>query len=257
MLIEHTLFGDIDKVQVAIERLKTFEPPEGYYLAFSGGKDSITIYRLAEMAGVKFNAHYSKTGIDPPELVQFIKEYYPNIGFEKPEYSIFHAMVHGYDTFWPPTRMARWCCELLKEAHGHGRFLLTGIRWEESVRRRGRAMIEGCVAKRQRYLHLIIDWTKDDVWAFIKQENLSYCPLYDKGFDRIGCILCPMSHSAKRDIERWPKFANAWKVALGRLIVERKKRGLKCTFQTGEEFFDWWVTRKRKAILDDQPALFV
>ena len=36
-----------DKVQIAIERLRAFEPPEGYYLAFSGGKDSQCIYHLA------------------------------------------------------------------------------------------------------------------------------------------------------------------------------------------------------------------
>ena len=39
-LLEETLFGSHDKVAIAIQRLKTFEPPEGYYLAFSGGKDS-------------------------------------------------------------------------------------------------------------------------------------------------------------------------------------------------------------------------
>ena len=58
----------------AIDRLQTFEPPEGYYLAFSGGKDSQTIYHLAQEAGVKFDAHYNVTGIDPPELVYFIRE---------------------------------------------------------------------------------------------------------------------------------------------------------------------------------------
>ena len=36
MLIEQTLWGTIDKVQVAIDRIKTFEPPEGYYVAFQG-----------------------------------------------------------------------------------------------------------------------------------------------------------------------------------------------------------------------------
>jgi len=38
MLIENTLFGERDKVKIAIERLRAFCPPEGYYLAFSGGK---------------------------------------------------------------------------------------------------------------------------------------------------------------------------------------------------------------------------
>ena len=55
-----------DKVQTAIERLRAFEPEDGYYLAFSGGKDSQCIYHLAEMAGVKFDAHYRITSVDPP-----------------------------------------------------------------------------------------------------------------------------------------------------------------------------------------------
>lgn len=37
-LIEYTLDGTIDRVAVAIERLRAFVPPEGYWLAFSGGK---------------------------------------------------------------------------------------------------------------------------------------------------------------------------------------------------------------------------
>ena len=47
----------VDKVELAIRRLKGFEPPEGYYVAFSGGKDSQCIYHLCKMAGVKFDAH--------------------------------------------------------------------------------------------------------------------------------------------------------------------------------------------------------
>ena len=71
MLIENTLFGVRDKVKIAIDRLQAFEPLEGYYLAFSGGKDSQCIYHLAVEAGVKFDAHYNKTTVDPPELVRF------------------------------------------------------------------------------------------------------------------------------------------------------------------------------------------
>ena len=67
MLKSYDLNGDlIDKVQIAINRLKNFEPPDGYFVAFSGGKDSQCIYHLCEMAGVKFDAHYSVTSVDPP-----------------------------------------------------------------------------------------------------------------------------------------------------------------------------------------------
>lgn len=79
-LIEYDLFGQKrDKVQTAIDRLRAFEPKDGYFLAFSGGKDSQCIYHLAKMAGVKFDAHYHVTSVDPPELVQFIKAQYPDV----------------------------------------------------------------------------------------------------------------------------------------------------------------------------------
>ena len=73
MISQLNILGQ-DKVQVAIQRLRTFEPTEGYYVAFSGGKDSQAIYHLCKEAGVKFDAHYNITGIDPPELVYFIRK---------------------------------------------------------------------------------------------------------------------------------------------------------------------------------------
>jgi phosphoadenosine phosphosulfate reductase len=85
MLIEKNLFENIDLVKIAIERLKIFCPPEGYYLAFSGGKDSIVIKKLADMAGVKYDAHYNVTTIDPPDLVRFIRKYHQDVIFNYPE----------------------------------------------------------------------------------------------------------------------------------------------------------------------------
>ncbi len=85
-LITYTLFGTENKVEQAIETLKLFEPPEGYYLAFSGGKDSITVKELCNMAGVKYDAHYRITSVDPPELVQYIKKYHPDVSRDFPRY---------------------------------------------------------------------------------------------------------------------------------------------------------------------------
>jgi len=56
--------------------LREYEPTEGYYLAFSGGKDSIVCYDLLLKSGCKFDAHYSVTTIDPPELMRYMKEHY-------------------------------------------------------------------------------------------------------------------------------------------------------------------------------------
>lgn len=128
----------MDKVEVALKRLQTFEPPEGYYLAFSGGKDSVVVKALADMAGVKYDAHYSSTSVDPPELIYFIRENQPDVRFDYPTYKDGTRA-----TMWnliprkkmPPTRIVRYCCEVLKEGGGEGRFVVTGVRWAESARR--------------------------------------------------------------------------------------------------------------------------
>lgn len=139
-LITYDLMGNKrDKVQIAIDRLRAFEPPDGYYVAFSGGKDSQCIYHLCEMAGVKFDAHYRVTSVDPPELVRFIRKQYPQVSFDIP-----HDKDGKPISMWnliprkrfPPTRYMRYCCEILKESGGRGRLTVTGVRRAESSRRK-------------------------------------------------------------------------------------------------------------------------
>lgn len=137
MIHQLNIYGK-DKVQVAIERLKSFEPPEGYYLAFSGGKDSVVIKALADMAGVKYDAHYNLTSVDPPELVRFIKS------FDDVKIDIPKDKDGKQVTMWnliprkkmPPTRLVRYCCKELKEIGGQGRMVITGVRWAESSNRK-------------------------------------------------------------------------------------------------------------------------
>lgn len=109
------------KIQTSIERLKAFEPADGYLLAFSGGKDSVVLKALADMAGVKYTAEYRVTGIDPPELVRFIKKHHPDVVWDIPRYpdDPKYPNPGGRVTMWslirwkkyPPTRLARYCCK--------------------------------------------------------------------------------------------------------------------------------------------------
>lgn len=134
------------KVEKSIDRLKTFQKDEGYYLAFSGGKDSVVCKALMDMANVKFDAHYRITTVDPPELFNFIRYKHPDVSRDVPLYEDQRGDEwRGKPiTMWnlipwkmmPPTRRARYCCAHLKETGGDGRMCVTGVRWAESNARK-------------------------------------------------------------------------------------------------------------------------
>jgi len=246
MLRENTLFGPVDKVQIAIARLKEFEPDAGYYLAFSGGKDSVVLYRLAEMSGVAFDAHYSVTTIDPPELVRFMRKEYPTVHWERPDMPFLRKL----ETKGFPLRHARWCCEHYKENGGNNRMVLTGIRWAESYNRSTRKMVEPCVGggykgKNKFYIHPIIDWTDEDVWEFIHEEDVPYCSLYDEGAKRLGCLFCPMARprDRKADALRYPRYTAAFIKAFEHLYQKRLDQGKESVLRwpNGEAMFNWWL----------------
>jgi phosphoadenosine phosphosulfate reductase len=253
-LLETTLFGIEDKVAIAIERLKCHEPPEGYHFADSGGKDSTVVRDLLIRSGCKYDGHYSATTVDPPEVIYFIRKHHPETVRHQPEESMWQLVVKHSS---PPTRIIRYCCKELKEVRGSGRLVVTGIRWAESVRRKRRSMVEACYQDTTRtYLHPIIDWSNEDVWEYIRTRNLPYCSLYDEGYKRVGCIMCPMSghNGMLRDAKRWPKIAEAWRRAIYKAYDKRVARGDMLTFATAEEFYQWWLSRK--GVGKPTPVLF-
>lgn len=144
MIHQLDIYGK-DKVQTAIERLQNLQlvfpkiKEEGYFLAFSGGKDSVVIKALADMAGVKYDAHYQLTSVDPPELVRFIKEKHPDVIIDIPRYkdgtqvTMWNLIPRKH---FPPTKLVRYCCQTLKEQSGKGRIIVTGVRWAESTNRK-------------------------------------------------------------------------------------------------------------------------
>ena len=111
----------------------------GYYLAFSAGKDSQALYHIAELAGVKFDAHMNLTSVDPPEVIRFVKQSYPEVDLIKPKKSIYQ---HAIEKQILPTMRVRWCCAEYKENAGAGRVTLIGIRHQESSRRAKRNEVE-------------------------------------------------------------------------------------------------------------------
>ena len=255
MLRELTIEGEIDKVKISLDRLKMYEPEEGYYLAYSGGKDSTVILDLAKKAGVKYDAWYNHTTVDPPELVRFIKSH-KEVNIDYPDITMWRLIEkQGV----PPTRLMRYCCKDLKERGGEGRRVITGVRWEESTKRQNRRSVERCFQGYDKlYVNPIIDWTSEDVWQYIRENNLEYCHLYDEGYTRLGCVMCPFSgkQGMIKDSKRWPKYYQAYIRAFDRMIKRRKEKGLKCDgWETAEKVMYWWVHQPKKGN-PDQTVLF-
>lgn len=270
MLKENTLFGLEDKVKIAIDRIKYFEPKDGsgYYVAFSGGKDSIVIKDLVIKAQVKYDIHFNFTTVDSPELLKYIRNYHSDVQVHRPKESMFQLIVRKK---MPPTRIIRYCCEKLKEnTEGQdGRVIITGVRWQESYKRSKRRMFEACKKKATRYfLHPIIDWSEGDVWEYIHANKIPYCCLYDEGFKRIGCIGCPMSGKLRiKEFLRWPKYEMAYRHAFEVAVQERhrliasgrddlKFEGSNIKWRNGEEMFRWWMEDNHKQENENQCMLF-
>lgn len=135
-----------EKIQHSVELLRkserlalAYDSEDGFYLAFSGGKDSQCLYHIASLAGVKFKAHMSLTSVDPPEVIRFVKKQYPDVNLVKPKKSIYQAAI---DNRILPTMRVRWCCKEYKEGAGAGKVTLIGIRHAESARRANRNEVE-------------------------------------------------------------------------------------------------------------------
>ena len=235
------LQGKLD--DIAIERLRAFEPAGGYWVAYSGGKDSDVILDLARRSGVKYTAHHNLTTCDPPEIVRHVK-LQSDVEIHRPKETMWQLIRRKK---MPPRRNARYCCEVLKESGGDGHLVVTGVRWGESARRSKRKMIESCYRKKtKRYLHVIIDWNTSEVWDYIRNRSIEYCSLYDEGFKRLGCVLCPMTRDVERQMQRWPAIARAWERAI-KATWRPDKTNIRLRFETPEAYWQWWLDRDAKA----------
>ena len=133
------MLHSVELLQKAEKIALNYDAENGYYLAFSGGKDSQALFHMAQLAGVKFCGHMNLTSVDPPEVIRFVKKNYPEVELIKPGKSIFQ---HAIEKQILPSMRVRWCCAEYKETAGAGKVTLIGIRKAESSRRAKRNEVE-------------------------------------------------------------------------------------------------------------------
>lgn len=228
-----------EKIDLAIHDLKFYCPPEGYYVAFSGGKDSVVMYNLIKRSGVKYKAVHNYISIEPPPLIDFIKAEYPEVEIEYPPMNMEELIIKNGI---PPLRHIRYCHRELKKG-GENMVKVLGIRAQEGRKRANRPKFGG--NKFGGYdLNLIIDWTEQDIWRYIFKFDVPYCSLYDKGRKRIGCLFCPYGSSKQMlmDLQQFPEIAtnliNACQAAIERRVARGKPIG---KYTTGYEMFFNWI----------------
>nr|DAG39547.1 MAG TPA: phosphoadenosine-phosphosulfate reductase [Bacteriophage sp.] len=271
----------MDKEQTAIERLcAAAQMSEQFYHAplivtTSGGKDSSVCVALAQRAGIKFEVQHNHTTADAPETVRFVREEFKRLEGLGIKCTINYPTYKGKPTsMWalipqtliPPTRLARYCCNVLKEQGGAGRMITTGVRWAESVKRKNRGiyetlskskdsriilgndnddrrqLFERCMQKRKSVCNPIIDWSDTDVWDYIESKKIPTNPLYGCGFKRVGCIGCPIAGKRRyAEFARYPKYQKLYINAFDRMLRERRQRGLPTDWMTGRDVFHWWM----------------
>lgn len=137
----------------------------------------------------------------------------------------------------PPTRTIRYCCEVLKENGGAGRFITTGVRWAEIRKRRKnrgiyenfvpngkkraiilnndnddtRRLFESCLSRGKHVCNPIVDWSDQQVWEYIQAEKIPMNPLYEMGFHWVGCVGCPMAGKQRyREFRIFPTYERAF-----------------------------------------------
>ena len=166
----------------------------------------------------------------------------------------------------PPTRLARYCCTVLKETSIPNSVIAVGVREDESLGRRGRndfstrgktkndaeyrstahtfamfqldkfggeaayqcEIIKNCKKNKDLISNPIYWFTESDIWEYVKKFNISMNPLYSKGYKRVGCIGCPLggSKSMVKEFQDYPKYKLNYIKAFERMQKLNEKKGI-------------------------------
>lgn len=184
-----------------------------FYVAFSGGKDSVVALDLVQRAlpHNQFKVLFGDTGMEFPDtynvidhIAQMCEE--QKIEFLRSECSL--SPEYTWHEFGPPAQTMRWCCSvhktapqviLLREYTNNPHFrgmAFTGIRGDESASRSEYDEVSlGEKVRGQYSCHPILEWNTAELFTYIFTRNLLLNEAYKKGNSRAGCLVCPLAAS--------------------------------------------------------------
>lgn len=204
------------KIDSAIRLLRNIPQDGPLELSYSGGKDSDVILQLARESGIRFEAIYKNTTIDPPGTIKHCKD--NGVTIINPKENFF-GLIQKNGT---PDRFRRFCCSYLKEYKVYDR-AIQGIRREESTKRAEKykepetCRVYKSGGKARIYLP-ILEWSIEDISRFIEERRIKLSPVYydESGVchyeRRLGCIGCPLATERKRREQfiKYPKMLRLW-----------------------------------------------
>lgn len=251
----------------------------------SGGKDSAVCRELVRRSGVPYELMHNLTTADAPQTIYYIRKHFCRAEQTGITCTVNFPYYRGQrTTMWsliplkkiPPTRLVRYCCEILKESSGQGRFIVTGVRWAESYKRKKRGiyesmarakedkivlsndnddrrmLFESCRMKSKHVCNPIVDWSDREIWEYIRAEKLPLNPLYEMEFFRVGCIGCPMAGKQRyREFSLFPAYERAYRRAFEKMLLVRKQDGKEDKsgrWKDVESMFGWWMEEGKRNI---------
>lgn len=238
-----------------------------FYVAFSGGKDSMVTFDIVQktLSHNNFKVLFGDTGMEFPDTyktVEVVEEICRKKGIEFIRAVSDYTPEETWKLFGPPASVIRWCCGVhktapqvlsLRETTGKVNFTgmaFIGIRASESLSRSNYDYLSvGTKHKGQYACNPILEWNSAELFLYIFSENLYLNEAYKKGNRRAGCLVCPKA--AKRN----DYMARANYTKEFDAYIDTLKSAYKNRFESGEklnEFIDngGWKARKNGRDID-------
>ena len=232
-----------------------------FYVAFSGGKDSVVTLDLVQRAlpHNSFKVLFGDTGMEFPDTYKTVEEVKKVCAEGEIEFLTSRSQYepdYTWSKFGPPATVHRWCCSVhktspqiivLRDALGKPDFTgmaFIGVRASESLSRSEYDYVSlGEKHKGQYSCNPILEWNSAELYAYIYLRQLYLNEAYKKGNRRAGCLVCP------RAAERNEYMARICYPAQFNALMDKVRDMYSHNFRTEDKFEEFirnggWKARK-------------